>query len=117
MSMAPAEVTLKAPPQEEPPMAGLADTGILFPQTPATGVAETDPLWVWEDDFIQAQYGESCPVWGDTLPQKSVTVLVPAGMQGEAVFSLEFAHGGGSISRQKLFPNGMLAIRSDYQCW
>jgi len=90
---------------------------VLLPQAEATGIAEIDPMWVWGPDYLLARTGDRCPVWGDEIPYKSVTVLVPAGMLSEAVFSLEYVHGGGSISRQKLMPDGMCALRSDYQCW
>lgn len=58
-----------------------------------------------------------CPVWGDRLPWKSVTVVVDAEDEADAIFCLECCHGGASVSRRKVLDDGRVALRSDYQCW
>lgn len=58
-----------------------------------------------------------CPVWGDKVPWKSFTTIVDAADFDDAVYSCEFVHGGGSVSRTKRLPDGKVAIRSDYQAW
>lgn len=58
-----------------------------------------------------------CPVWGDVVPWKSVTVIVDAADEADARYSLEYVHGGGSVSRRMALPNGRVALRSNYQCW
>lgn len=94
----------------------------------ATGLAEEDPMWVWRSDndgnklFIVASgYCDepypTCPIWGDQLGYKDVTVVVPAMAMSEAVFSLEYNHGAECVTRTKLVKDGMVAIRSAYQCW
>lgn len=90
---------------------------IMAPQAEATGIAVENPTWVWEEDFAVARSGDRCPIWGDRLPYKSATVVVPALLLNEAVFSLEYVHGTGCVSRHQLLPDGTMALRSDYQCW
>jgi hypothetical protein len=82
-----------------------------------------DPLWVWDADtegnklFIVANGYESpqptCPVFGDILKFKDVTIVVPSAVLSDAVSSLEYNHGGDCVTRQKLLPNGMVAMRSE----
>lgn len=58
-----------------------------------------------------------CPVWGDKLPYKSITVIVDAADRDAAIHSCEYVHGGGAVSKTKKLPNGKLAIRANYMCW
>lgn len=60
---------------------------------------------------------QTCPIWNDRLPYKSVTVVCQIEQIDEVEYWLEYVHGGGSISQYKELPNGKIAIRSNYMCW
>ena len=62
-------------------------------------------------------YPDICPVWGDKMLFKSVTVICDIEQQTEVAYWLEFVHGGNSITKSKILDNGKIAFRSDYQCW
>lgn len=70
-----------------------------------------------EKDRLVAEIPEVCPVWGDVLPYKSVTVICPADQEEQVSYWLEYVHGGHSISRRKELPEGKVALRSNYMCW
>lgn len=57
-----------------------------------------------------------CPVWKDTLPYKSVTVICNENELNEVLYWLEYVHGGEHSKMEELSDN-RIAIRSDYQCW
>jgi hypothetical protein len=72
--------------------------------------------------LVVAKNQEICPIWGDKLPYKSVTVVIPElmlhdGLQHQVEYWLEYVHGGGSVSRRRSLPDGTVAIRSDYMAW
>ena len=67
--------------------------------------------------MIVARGKEKCPFFKDTLPYKSVTVVCPKEQESEVSYWLEYVHGGDSISKRKEFPDGYVAIRSNYMCW
>jgi len=58
-----------------------------------------------------------CPVWGDVLPYKSVTVICRPCFEEQVRYWLEYVHGGGSVTRRKVISKNEVALRSDYQCW
>lgn len=58
-----------------------------------------------------------CPVWKDKVPWKSFTTVVDEADLDDAIYSCEFVHGGGSVSKTKKLPGGKVAIRSDYNAW
>jgi len=58
-----------------------------------------------------------CPVWGDELPYKSVTVICRPCFEQEVKYWLEYVHGGGSVTRRKVISKNEIALRSDYQAW
>ena len=58
-----------------------------------------------------------CPVWGDLLKYKSVTIICRPCLEEEVIYWLEYVHGGGSVSRRKTISKHEIALRSDYQCW
>lgn len=72
--------------------------------------------------MVVARTGDICPIWGDEVRYKSVTVVVPElavhdGQVREVEYWLTFVHGDGCISKRKSMPDGTVAIRSDYMCW
>lgn len=75
-----------------------------------------------DDGMLVARSEQVCPIWGDILPYKSVTVVVPEldvhdGKVREVEYWLMFVHGGDSISKRKSMPDGSVAIRSNYMAW
>ena len=79
--------------------------------------SDEDPCWVFDEPYLVARQRERCPVWGDEVPFKSVTVIVDADDEGDAEYSLGYVHGGDCVSRRKELKDGRVALRSDYQCW
>ena len=84
---------------------------------------DRDDMWVWDEEagYIVAcgytAFPPTCPVWGDEVGWKSVTVIVPAELENAATWSLEYNHGGGSVVKRLEMGDGRVALRSDYQCW
>jgi len=58
-----------------------------------------------------------CPVWGDKLQYKSVTVICRPCFEEEVKYWLEYVHGGGSVTRRKVISKNEIALRSEYQAW
>ena len=67
--------------------------------------------------LIAQTYPTICPVWGDELPYKSVTVVCANDQVEEVSYWLEYVHGGGSVSDIRDLDGGRVALRSDYRCW
>ena len=89
---------------------------VAHPTVPAPN--DLDDTWVWDTPgIIVAKSGASCPVWGDVLPYKSVTVIVQKELEQEARYSLEYVHGGKSVSKRKKLSGDRVALRSNYKCW
>lgn len=80
-----------------------------------------EPDWATKAPFrVAFGKGDSptlCPVWGDVLPYKSITVIVDKADLASASDACEYVHGGGSVRKTRNLPDGKVAIRSDYQCW
>jgi len=95
-------------------------TDILRPARPARPTAEerwqADMCWALKTPYRVAATDDVCPVWGDRVPYKSVTVIVPADEEDDAAYCLSMAHGGG-YSRRRVLDDGRVALRSDYQAW
>lgn len=68
------------------------------------------------DGMIVARPTEKCPIFGDILPFKSVTVVCDEDQYEDVEYWLTYVHGGGCIVREKEV-DGKIAIRSEYQCW
>lgn len=95
--------------------------------TASTATAR-NPQQMWQDDMnwvMREPYRGAvgnrdevnrCPVWGDRLPWKSATVIVPAELEQHAAFCLACMHGGG-YSRRGVLEDGRVALRSDYLAW
>lgn len=69
------------------------------------------------EGMIIARHEEVCPVFGDVVPPKSVTVICNAEQQNEVEYWLEFVHGCNCVVMTQDMPNNQIAIRSDYMCW
>ena len=67
--------------------------------------------------MMVANSDETCPIFKDTVPYKSVTVVCDKEQEAEVVYWLGYVHGGDCISMTKDLPNNKMAIRSDYKCW
>lgn len=57
-----------------------------------------------------------CPIFGDEIPYKSVTVVCDPEQVEEVAYWLSYVHGGPYSGSAKQ-PDGKIAIRSDYQAW
>lgn len=73
------------------------------------------------DNGMVVAFGEhdkkvKCPIFGDILPYKSVTVVCTKEQLPGVLQHLMNAHGGGHRYEREL-SDGRMAIRSDYQAW
>jgi len=76
-----------------------------------------EPMRKLSDGMIVARSDQKCPVWGDKVPYKSVTVICKAGQVQDTIYWLEYVHGGGSVRKMKALPGDRVALRSDYMAW
>jgi hypothetical protein len=96
-------------------LVGLTD--ILRPARPTAEERwQADMTWALKAPYRVAATDDVCPVWGDRVPYKSVTVIVEASEEDAATYCLACAHGGG-YSRRLVLADGRVALRSDYQAW
>ncbi len=77
---------------------------------------EADMCWVFKAPHVVGNCEQVCPVWGDKLPYKSVTVTVSLEDEEAAAYCLESAHGG-QWTRRKVHSDGTVSLRSNYVCW
>ncbi len=73
------------------------------------------------DDGMVVAYGRGdvkvkCPIFGDILPYKSVTVVCTQEQYPGVLQHLMNAHGG-EHAGERVLSDGRIAIRSDYQAW
>jgi hypothetical protein len=79
----------------------------------------TNPKWAVEAPYLVA-FGNGtnvCPIWGDKLPYKSITIVVDAADQDDAESCCAYVHGGDCVEKTRVLPDGRVAIRSNYMCW
>lgn len=83
----------------------------------ARGVGKVDAYFTQEQrDSAIAQIPEVCPIWGDTLPRKSVTVICNADQEDDVSYWLHHVHGAYCVSARLELKDGRIAMRSDYMC-
>lgn len=82
----------------------------------AWGDFDHDTFKKLSDGMIVARADDICPVFGDEVPYKSVTVICNKDDYDEVCYWLEYVHGGDCISNEKTLPDGRIGIRSDYRC-
>ncbi len=83
----------------------------------ARGLPQIDKYFTKEQfDKANKEVPAICPVFGDRLPWKSVTVICKMEEYKEINYWLEYVHGGGAVQKTKSLPDGKLAIRSNYMC-
>lgn len=58
-----------------------------------------------------------CPILGDKLPYKSVSVVCKVEDYNAVEYWLEYVHGGGCVERVVDLKDGMMLVRSNYMCW
>ena len=99
---------------------------VSFPSVPKARLLTKEDVWgSWDENthkrtsrgMIQAMTDEVCPVWGDVVPYKSVTVVCHGSLVFEVEYWLQFVRGGDSVSKYMELPDGYVAMRSDYMCW
>lgn len=106
-------------------MTGDIQINISEPTAPTAKNLTKEDVWGTFDDnheriswgMIVAQNEQTCPIFGDVVPYKSVTVICRPNQVEEVQYWLEYVHGGGSISHATTLENGDMAIRSNYMCW
>lgn len=67
--------------------------------------------------MIIARSKERCPIFGDVLPYKSVTVSCKPELEGEVIYWLEYVQGSDCISYRAELESGNIVMRANYQCW
>lgn len=67
--------------------------------------------------MVVAKSYDTCPIFCDKVPYKSVTVVCDANQESAVRYWLSFVHGGNNISNRKVFDDGRIALRSNYMCW
>ena len=75
------------------------------------------PEYRKDDGMILARSEQKCPIFGDVVPYKSVTVLCNIEQEKEVQYWLEYVQGAGCISRRRMVKVGKIALRVDYKCW
>jgi len=58
-----------------------------------------------------------CPIMGDKLPYKSVSVVCKVEDFEAVEYWLSYVHGGGCIEFTKDLEDGTMLVRSNYMCW
>ena len=81
------------------------------------GKYDMDKHIMVDKGMIVANSKETCPIFKDEVPYKSVTVVCDNEQEGEVENWLSYVHGGDCVSQRKELPNNKVALRSDYQCW
>ena len=69
------------------------------------------------DGMIVARTDDTCPIFKDIIPYKSVTIVCNPQDYNEVCYWLNYVQGAGTISQQKTLTDGRIAIRSNYMCW
>ena len=91
-------------------------------------LTKDDVFGLWDDDHNKVNDGlvvargtyegvEICPIFGDDVPWKSVTIVCDVEQADEVDHWCVFVHGGNCISKYKDLPDGKVAIRSNYMAW
>ena len=69
------------------------------------------------EGMVVARQDQVCPVFKDTVPYKSATVVCLPSQEKEVIYWLTYVQGGNNISKRKVLPGGEVALRTDYMCW
>lgn len=90
------------------------DNGMIV----ARGLPEVDGKYFTQEKYneITSRLPDTCPVWKDKMPYKSVTAICSEEEFDEVTFWLSYVHGG-EYEKVKNLPDGKVAIRSNYQAW
>lgn len=69
------------------------------------------------DGMIVASWLDVCPVFHDTVPYKSVTVVCEPEQEADVQYWLDYVLGGDCIAMRKELADKKVALRADYKCW
>jgi hypothetical protein len=84
----------------------------------ARGCGKVDEYFTQEyKDKAVADIPEVCPIWGDVLPYKSVTVVFDAELENQVIHWLTYVHGSDCVADRKELEGNRVALRSNYMCW
>ena len=81
------------------------------------GTHDEDTYEITSRGMIVAKTNDICPIFGDQVPYKSVTVVCSRVQEDAVRYWLEYVHGGKCVSKTRNLPNSKIALRSDYMCW
>jgi len=70
-----------------------------------------------QDDSLAPALPQRCPILGDLLPYKSVSIVCDKKDYAAVTYWLQYVHGGGCISKEHETKDGKIFIRSNYMCW
>jgi len=98
------------------------------PSVPEAKTLTKDDVWgVFDTNhnrvdkgMIVANSEDKCPIFKDTVPYKSATVVCKLEQEGEVEYWCDFVMGSCSVSDRKELTGkdkGKVALRADYQCW
>ena len=99
------------------------------PSVPVAKTLTKDDVWgVYDIDkgkrvsngMIVAREDDKCPIFKDIVPYKSATLVCKLEQEYDVEYWSDFVQGGGSVSDRKELKGkdkGMVALRTDYQCW
>lgn len=108
IDITPVEVFISGPSGEEP---------LKIKKEDVWGEYDVVQLKKISNGMVVASSDETCPVFGDVIPYKSVTVICDENQFNDVKYWLEYVHGADCIAKTKILENGKIAIRSNYQCW
>ena len=69
------------------------------------------------DGMIVASYNDTCPIFGDVAPYKSVTVVCEEKQLDEVIYWMEYVYGADCVEKKKNLKDGKFALRANYMCW
>jgi hypothetical protein len=63
------------------------------------------------------QYNNTCPVWGDELPEGSVTIIIPVEDEYDARLACRYQYGATFPLHRKVMADGRIALRWNRGHW
>jgi len=96
------------------------------PSVPEAKTLRKDDVWGIYDDkvgervkngMVVARSEEKCPIFKDTVPYKSATLVCALEQEDDVEYWSDFVMGCESVSMRKELKDGRVALRCDYQCW
>jgi len=93
-----------------------SDPGTKLTQEDVWGKYNHETHTLETEGLIVARKG-ICPIFGDEIPYKSVTVVCSEDQFDDVKYWLDYVHGANCVSMVEEIENGKFAIRSNYMAW